>query len=71
MIDGINIITDEKGNEKGIILDLIAFRKHHVKATDVIQALSGLQELIDNAGIDTRKSSNWDKAKEQLKNLKS
>lgn len=69
MIDGINFITDEKGKETGIILDLEAFKKHNVKASDVIQALSGLQQLIDNAGIGNHKTSNWDRAKEQLKNL--
>jgi hypothetical protein len=70
MVEGINFITDEKGNEKGILLDLIAFKKHNVKALDVLNALSGLQELIDKAGIDNKKVSNWELAKEELKNLK-
>jgi len=71
MIEGINFITDEKGNEKGIILDLAAFKKHNVKASEVLTALSGLQGLIDKAGMDTRKAGNWDLAKEQLKKLNS
>jgi len=71
MVEGINYITDEKGNEKGIILDLIAFKKYNIKESDVLKALSGLQELIDRAGIDQKKAGNWDLAKEQLKDLKS
>ena len=71
MLEGINYITDEKGNEKGIILDLIAFKKHNIKESDVFKALSGLQELIDRAGTDQKKAGNWDLAKEQLKGLKS
>ncbi|MES2874136.1 MAG: hypothetical protein V4708_10470 [Bacteroidota bacterium] len=70
MVEGINFITDEKGNEKGIILDLIAFKKHKIKASDVLNALSGLQDLIDGAGSSDKKSTNWDLAKEQLKGLK-
>jgi len=71
MVEGINYITDEKGNEKGIVLDLIAFKKHNIKESDVLKELSGLQELIDRAGIDQKKAGNWDLAKEQLKDLKS
>ena len=71
MVEGINYITDEKGNEKGIILDLIAFKKHNIKESDVLKALSGLQELIDRVGTDQKKAGNWDLAKEQLKGLKS
>lgn len=71
MVEGINYITDEKGNEKGIILDLIAFKKNNIKESDVLMALSGLQALIDRAGTDQKKAGNWDLAKEQLKDLKS
>ncbi len=70
MVNGINFITDEKGNKTGIILDLITFRKHHVLATEVINALSGLQELIDGAENPDKESKNWDLAKEQLKAFK-
>lgn len=69
-MEGINFITDEKGNEKGILLDLIAFKKYNVKAADVLDALSGLQQLIDKAGIDNKKARSWELAKEELKNLK-
>lgn len=71
MINGINFITDEKGTEKGIILDLIAFRKDNIKAADVLAALANLQELIDNAGTGNKQANNWELAKEKLKNLKS
>ena len=70
MINGINFITDEKGNEKGIILDLIAFKKHNITAAEVLNALSGLQQLIDKAGTNQKPVSDWDLAKEELKNLK-
>lgn len=70
MVQGINYITDEKGQETGIILDLISFKKHNVKASDVFSALSELQDMIDKAGTSGKKSNNWDFAKEKLKNLK-
>lgn len=70
MVEGINYITDEKGNETGIILDLVAFRKHKVMASDVINALTGLQELIDRADKGSKKTNNWDLAKKQLQDLK-
>lgn len=70
MVQGINYITDEKGNETGIILDLVSFKKNNVKASEVINALSELQQLIDQAGSLSKKSSNWDLAKEKLKDIK-
>ena len=69
MIEGINFITDEKGRQKGIILDLPVLKKHNIKASEVIEALSDLQQLIDNAEPDTKKAVNWGSAKESLKNL--
>lgn len=69
MIHGINFITDEKGTQKGIILDLPVLKKYNIKASQVLDALSGLQELIDSAEIDPRKAADWDLAKENLKNL--
>ncbi|MGB4398325.1 MAG: hypothetical protein WBJ10_03070 [Daejeonella sp.] len=69
MVQGINYITDEKGNETGIILDLVSFKKNNVKASEVINALSELQRLIDQAGSISKKSSNWDLAKEKLKDI--
>ena len=71
MIEGINFITDEKGKEKAILLDLIAFKKSGIKSDAVLEALSNLQQLIDSAGAETAKANNWDAAKEKLKNLKS
>ncbi|SKB83739.1 hypothetical protein [Daejeonella lutea] len=69
MIEGINFITDEKGHQKGIILDLPVLKKHKIKASEVIEALSGLQQLIDNAEHDSKEAGNWGSAKETLKNL--
>jgi len=70
MIEGINYITDEKCNITGIILDLIALSRNNVRASDVLYSLSGIQELIDQAGNSVKKNKNWDHAKEQLKDLK-
>jgi len=70
MIKGINFITDEKGTEKGILLDLMVFKKEDIKAEDVFKALTNLQQLINDAEPDKIKFNNWDLAKEKLKNLK-
>ncbi len=70
MVNGINFITDEKGQETGIILDLLAFKKDNIKASEVLDSLAGLQQLIDQAGSDNKKANNWALAKEKLKNLK-
>jgi hypothetical protein len=70
MIKGINFITDEKGTEKGILLDLMVFKKEDIKAEDVFKALTNLQQLINDAEPDKIKLNNWDLAKEKLKNLK-
>ena len=56
MINGINYITDESGNNKAIILDLIRFKKDGIKAEVVIEALANLQQLIDNAPIESKTS---------------
>ncbi len=69
MVSGINFITDEKGKATGIILDLLAFKKDNIKASEVLDSLAGLQQLIDQAGFDNNKANNWALAKEKLKNL--
>ncbi len=69
MIDGINFITDESGNNKAIILDLVRFKKDGVKDKTVLEALVNLQELIDNAAIEKKSANTWDQAKEKLKNF--
>lgn len=69
MIDGINFITDESGNNKAIILDLVRFKKDGVKDKTVLEALVNLQQLIDNAVVEQKSASTWDQAKEKLKNF--
>ena len=70
MIDGINFITDEKGQVQGVLLDLQVFRKKKVSATSVLAELSDLQELIDQA-VESKKSvGGWEDAKAKLKKLK-
>ena len=69
MIDGINFITDESGNNKAIILDLVRFKKDGVKVKTVLEALGNLQQLIDDAAIEKKSANTWDQAKEKLKNF--
>jgi hypothetical protein len=69
MIDGINFITDESGNNKAIILDLVRFKKDGVNDKTVLEALVNLQEYIDNAAIEKKSANTWDQAKEKLKNF--
>ncbi|MFZ4102601.1 MAG: hypothetical protein ACOYKR_11685 [Sphingobacterium thalpophilum] len=69
MIDGINFITDEMGNNKAIILDLIRFKKDGVKDEVVFEALKNLQQLIDTASSEKKSSNTWEQAKEKLKNF--
>lgn len=71
MINGINFITDEKGNNKAILLDLVQFRKEGIGEPAVFEALSGLQQLIDNAGLENKAENSWEQARENLKKLKS
>jgi hypothetical protein len=69
MIDGINFITDESGNNKAIILDLVRFKKDGVRDIAVFEALNNLQQFIDNAAIEKKSANTWDQAKEKLKNF--
>jgi hypothetical protein len=69
-MEGINIITDEKGNQKAIILDLLIFKKEGIKAETVLDNLKNLQELIDKAGIAPEKKTTWEAAKDKLSQLK-
>ncbi len=71
MINGINFITDEKGKNKAILLDLVQFRKEGIGESAVFEALSGLQQLIDNAGLENKAANSWEQARENLKKLKS
>lgn len=70
MINGINYITDETGNNKAIILDLVRFKKDGIQEAAVFEALINLQQLIDSAPLEGRDSSTWNQAKERLKNFK-
>jgi macrodomain Ter protein organizer (MatP/YcbG family) len=70
MMNGLNYITDERGRRKAILLDLTVFKKENIQASEVLEELAELQELIDQAAHDNKKESNWDMVKEKLKNLK-
>lgn len=69
MLDGINFITDESGNNKAIILDLVRFKMDGVKDKMVFAALNDLQKHIDNAILENKSGNTWDQAKEKLKNF--
>lgn len=71
MIDGINFITDENGKRKAILLDLIQFKKDGISAESIIDSLSDLQQMINEAGLEKKTPNTWEMAKEKLKNLKS
>jgi glutamate synthase domain-containing protein 3 len=70
MIKGINYITDEQGSKKAILLDLIQFKKDGTSAEAIIEALSELQSLINDAGAEKKAANTWELAKEKLKDLK-
>ena len=70
MIDGINFITDERGKTKAILLDLKQFKKDNVSATSILNSLSDLQQLINDAGVEKEAPNTWELAKEKLKGLK-
>ena len=70
MIDGINFITDENGKRKAILLDLIQFKKDGINAESIIDSLSDLQQMINDAGLEKKAPNTWEMAKEKLKNLK-
>lgn len=69
MTDGINFITDESGNNKAIILDLVRFKKDGIKDKTVFEALVNLQQYIDQAASDNKPANTWDQAKAKLKNF--
>ena len=70
-MEGINIITDEKGNNKALILDLILFKKNNIKAEKILEELKDLQKWIDETE-ELKKSANntWEAAKSRLNQLK-
>jgi hypothetical protein len=69
MIDGINFITDENGKRKAILLDLIQFKKDGISAGSIIDSLSDLQQMINEAGLAKKALNTWEMAKEKLKDF--
>lgn len=69
-MEGINIITDEKGNNKALILDLILFKKNNIKAENILEQLKDLQKWIDETDDQTKANNTWDAAKSKLNQLK-
>ncbi len=69
-MNGLNYVSDEYGNIKAVLIDLIQMKESGITATQAMEALSNLQALIDQAVVPAKKAGNWDQAKERLKNLK-
>jgi len=69
MIDGINFITDENGKRKAILLDLIQFKKDGISAESIIDSLSDLQQMINEAGLEKKAPNTWEMAKEKLQDF--
>ncbi|GEM_PF-1244693 len=70
-MNGINFITDEKGNNKALLLDLLYFKKEGIKAETVMAELQHLQKWIDEIEATTPKKTNdWETAKNKLATLK-
>ncbi len=69
MTEGISIITDDKGNNKALIIDLLYLKKANIKAEEVLKGLSNLQELIDSTP-EKYQQNTWDAAKEKLNKIK-
>ncbi|WP_026902942.1 hypothetical protein [Pedobacter glucosidilyticus] len=69
MTAGISMITDDKGNSKALIIDLLYLKKANIKAEEVLKGLANLQELIDNTQEKPQQNT-WDAAKEKLNKIK-
>jgi Fe-S oxidoreductase len=69
-MEGINIITDEKGNNKALILDLILFKKNNIKAESVLEHLKDLQKWIEETEEQKKPANTWEAAKSRLNQLK-
>ena len=63
------MITDDKGNNKALIIDLLYLKKANIKAEEVLKGLANLQELIDNTQEKPQQNT-WDAAKEKLNKIK-
>ncbi|MFD1628807.1 hypothetical protein [Pseudopedobacter beijingensis] len=69
-MNGINIITDEKGNTKALMLDLIYFKREGISADKVLESLAQLQQWIDETPVAQKKDNSWESAKAKLEQLK-
>jgi hypothetical protein len=69
-MNGLNYVSDEAGNIKAVLIDLIRIKESGIASDQVLEALGNLQLLIDQAVVPAKSGSNWDQAKEKLKNLK-
>ncbi len=68
-MNGINYVTNEQGNVKALLLDLVKFKNDGTKAEEILKALNNLQQLINEAGVEEKAIKSWNSEKEKLKNL--
>ncbi len=70
-MNGIKYVSNEKGEINAIILDVSQFKIDGIAASEVLEALNGLQQIIDSATVKNKKEATlWDEAKKNLEKLK-
>lgn len=69
-MNGLNYVSDDAGNIKAVLIDLIEIKASGITADEILEKLNDLQKLIDQAVLPAKSGNNWNQAKEKLRNLK-
>lgn len=69
-MNGLNYVSDDAGNIKAVLIDLIEIKASGITANQILEKLNDLQKLIDQAVLPAKSGNNWNQAKEKLRNLK-
>lgn len=69
-MNGLNYVSDDAGNIKAVLIDLIEIKASGITADQILEKLNDLQKLIDQAVLPAKSGNNWNQEKEKLKNLK-
>ncbi len=69
-MNGLNYVSDDAGNIKAVLIDLIEIKASGITADQILEKLNDLQKLIDQAVLPAKSGNNWNQAKEKLRNLK-
>lgn len=70
MMNGLNYVSDDAGNIKAVLIDLIQIKASGIPADQILEQLNDLQSLIDQAVLPAKAGNNWNQVKEKLRNLK-